>query len=284
MGKKSDPPPPPDYTAAAEKQAQSSQDMTAMNAWANRPQMNTPWGSQTWDTASMMDPATGKPVTQWTSNIELSPEQQAANDSQMRIQQGRSNAAETLLGQATGGFQTPFDWDSMPKTPGSVSEAQQNAYQTMSGMLEPGRERARSSLDTKLANMGLTSGSEAYGRAQGGLGEQFAQQDKAMMAQALSEGRADVGTQQQMRQQAIAEQAQRRGMTLNELNALLTGQQVSMPQMPGFSQAGTAQAANYLGAAQSQGDMAMQQAQFKADQGMDWGALAGTAAMGAMMM
>jgi hypothetical protein len=52
-------------------------------------------------------------------------------------------------------------------------------------------------------------------------------------------------------QQGIADILQQRSQGLNELQALLGGEQVGMPQMPGFSQAGSAQAPNYLGAAQA---------------------------------
>ena len=283
-GGKGSPPPAPDYRGAAEQQAQSSKEVTNMQTYANRPEMSTPWGSQTWNTQAVTDPATGQPVTQWSSQINLSPEQAKAQADQAEITSGRSEAAKTLLGQATGAFQQPFDWDTMPKTPGSLDEAQSGAYTKMSAMLEPGRERARSSMDVKLANMGLTQGTEAYKRAQADLGEQFSQQDKGLLASSLAEGRSDVGTQQQMRQAAIAEQAQKRGMTLNELNALLTGQQVSMPQMPGFTQAGASQAAGYSGAAGAAGDYGLQAQQMKNAAQPDFGALAGTAAMGAMMM
>lgn len=47
----------------------------------------------------------------------------------------------------------------------------------------------------------------------------------------------------QLRQQQIAENLQRRGASLNEINALLSGQQVGMPQMPSFTGAQAAQAA-----------------------------------------
>ena len=280
-GGKGKAPPAPDYKGAAEAQASASEANTAQAAWANRPDVYTPWGQQTWQTQADVDPATGKPVTSWKSIVELSPEQQAAQDAQTQITQGRSEAAKTLLDQATGAFETPFDWEGLPDTPGSVSDAQRSAYETMSASLEPGRERARSSLDTKLANMGLASGTEAFKRAQGGLGEQFAQQDKQLLGQAMGEGRADIGAQQGMRSAAIAEQAQRRGMSLNELNALLTGQQVNMPQMPGFQNAGTAQAPNYSGAAQSAGNYGMQASQMG---GTDYGALIGAGVMTAAMM
>ena len=284
MGKKSDPPPAPDYRGAAQEQAQSSKDTAVYNAWLNRPTINTPFGTQSWENTPTKDPVTGDTVSQWTQNNYLSPDQQGALDSQMRIQGGRSGAAETLLGQATGAFQKPFNWDEMPSKPGSLDEAQQSAYGKMSAMLEPGRSRATEALDTKLANSGLPINSEAYNRAKQNLQTGFTQQDQAMMAQAMGEGRSDVNAQQTMRSAAIAEEAQRRGMTLNELNALLTGQQVNMPTMPGFSQAQGAQGAQYMDAAKMQGDMAMQQQQMKNSQQPDVGALAGTAMMGAMMM
>jgi hypothetical protein len=246
-------PPAPDYRGAAVEQAAASKELATGQTWANRPNLNTPWGQQTWTAAAGVDPSTGLPVTNWTSNINLTPEGQAALDAQQRITAGRSGAAETLLGQATGAFGKEFDWAGMPKVPGSIDEAQKGAYGTMSQMLQPGRQQQEAGLETKLANMGLPRGSEAWNREKAKLQGDWAQQDKSMMAQALAEGRADVGAQAQLRQQAIAEEAQRRGMSLNELNALLTGQQVSMPQMPSFMGASAGQAPNLLGAAQAQG-------------------------------
>lgn len=261
----------PDYRGAATQEAQASKENLNTQTWANRPTMNTPWGSQTWDTKANIDPATGQPVTQWTSNINLSPEQQASLDSQQRITQGRSGAAETLLGQATGAFQTPFDWNSLPDKPGNLADAQSSAYERMSQMLQPGRTQQQGALDTKLANMGLPMGSEAGRRANMQLSDQFATQDRQMLGQAMQEGRSDIGAQQTQRGAAIAEEAQRRGMSLNELNALLTGQQVSMPSMPGFQNAGVAQSPNLMGAMQ-------QQTAYNQSQGPDIGSLVGTAA------
>ena len=66
--------------------------------------------------------------------------------------------------------------------------------------------------------------------------------------QNLNQGYADA--QNRLRQQAIAEQMQRRGMSLNEMNALLSGQQVQMPNMPSFVAGGRADVPNILGATQ----------------------------------
>lgn len=284
-------PPPPDYTGAANAQSAASKEIATQNTWANRPNMYTPFGSQTWSAAAGTDPSTGQPITNWTGNISLDPDSQAALDSQQRIDAGKSGAAETLLGQASSSFQKPFDWSGMPQKVDvaaygkDLGEAQQDAYTKMTAMQEPGRARQRESLDTKLANSGLSRDSEAFKRSQQDLADQFTQADKSTMAQALSEGRANEqqrqsqalnanNQQSQLRQQAIAEEAQRRGMTLNELNALLTGTQVSMPQMPSFNAATKADAPNLLGAAQAQGQYGLDASK----QGTDWGSMLGSAA------
>lgn len=91
-------PPAPDYTGAAQQQAAASKDITNMQTWANRPNMNTPFGSSTWDAGSKVDPATGQRVTNWTNNVTLDPNSQAALDAQTNIGKNRSLFAGNLLG------------------------------------------------------------------------------------------------------------------------------------------------------------------------------------------
>jgi hypothetical protein len=88
----------------------------------------------------------------------------------------------------------------------------------------------------------------------------------------------------QRRQQQIAEELQRRGWSLNEINALISGQQVAMPSMPGFQTAGSAQAPQYLQSAQMQGQTALDA--FNAKQGGLSGLMSGLGSlgMGAAMM
>lgn len=449
MGKKSTPAA-PDYTKAAEIQAQSSAQNTAAQTAANRPDIVTPFGSQTWEQNG----------NQWTQTTTLSPDQQAALDAQMRIQAGRSGAAEQLLGQASSAFQTPPDYNSLSSGGQAVNTAQLggqvnwqgnpasgiadagglfsfggqpqaqtsvdmgtingaranagnvNAANASSGPLkyamdstagdwrqkgqdaalafmQPGIDRRQSQLEAQLANMGLTRGSEAWNTelqrdqdqaqrdrlqafgagqseanmlfnqdlqssqftnaargqefsqnafnanleqqaamqnaqlgtqtnlanaqmaqqaamqnsqnqllqaqfgnqaqqqnwnqamgaaqfgnqaqaqqfaqnaAQGAFQNQAAQQNfQNQMAsqqygdqQALAQQQAGIQAgqyNQQLRQQELAEMLGQRAQPLNELNALLTGQQVGMPTMPSFSQAGKSDTTNYLGAAQNQ--------------------------------
>jgi hypothetical protein len=401
MGKSA--PAAPDYTGAAKEQATASADITNQQTWANRPTLNTPWGSQTWDTSSAVDPATGKPVTQWTSNINLTPEQQAALDSQQNIQQGRSNAAETLLGQATSNFQKPIDWNSLPAQAGSVTPGQmgtsptgadatvrnldaptssrpfsfgvdqgniqtsvgatpeavrQQAQDAVWNAQKGGLDQQRSDLENQLANQGLSRGSEAWNREETRMDDAYArarlqavdagrQEAAQMFGQNLQSGQftnaaqaqdfgqdfqnagmnnqaiqqqfaqdmsgktfenqgqqqefqnlmslAQQGDKQalqqlqmqisaggfnnQNRQQAIAEMLQQRGTTLNELNALLTGQQVNMPQMQNFSQASKSETPDLMGAAQNQYSASMDAFNAKQAQIGQLAQLGGSAAM-----
>ena len=296
-GKGGSAPPAPDYRGAAIEQAQSGKENLAMQTAANRPTMNTPWGRMDWSQSAGVDAGTGTPITNWTGNLTLNPQEQAALDSQQRIQQGRSGAAETLLGQATGAFQKAPAWDKLPgmQTLDSVgydpANARQNAqnalYQQQVRNLEPMLTQSEDARRTRLANMGISpeGGSEAWNRAQSSMDATRTKAYQDASLSSITGGGAEaqrelqlatgaMGAGNQTRQQAIAEMAQQRNMPLNELNALLTGQQVNQPQMPSFNSAGVAPATGFQQAAGQQGQ-ANQFAQSQ-DGGMDIGGLIGT--------
>jgi hypothetical protein len=86
----------------------------------------------------------------------------------------------------------------------------------------------------------------------------------------------------QRRQQQIIEEMQKRGWSLNEINALLTGQQVGMPSMPSFSQATKSDPTNYFGAAQAQGQYNIDQ--FNAQQSGLNALMGGAAQLGSAAM
>lgn len=308
----------PDYTGAANAQAQSSRDVTEQQTWANRPTINTPFGQQTWEVKPTWDPSTGQYLNSWTQNTNLTPESQAALDSQMRIQQGKSGIAESMLGRVANEYNQPMDWNSLTQlagtpgtpqynpesiqrsignTPGYVKSAEDAIYNQWSSRQEPLMQQQKDQLRTQLYNQGLKEGDQAYdaemlklqnqqqdARTQaqyqatiGGGQEaqrlqgmdvtqgQFANQaSQQALNQQLGIGGQQFGQnmqaanyQNQLRQQQIAENMQQRGFSLNEINAILNGQQVSMPNMPGFSQAAASQAAQYNQAAQNQGQYAL---------------------------
>lgn len=148
MGGKSSPAP-PDYRGAALEQAQASKEVTNIQNYANRPVINTPFGSQSWETRAITDPATGQEVTQWTQNTQLAPQLQAALDSQMAVQQGRSDLAQGFMQNVANSYQNPFDWQNLPDRvmPNAPTQLQGNIADYAQG-LQTGVDPMTSGLTT----------------------------------------------------------------------------------------------------------------------------------------
>jgi hypothetical protein len=115
MGGKSSAPAAPDYLGAANTQAAASKELTNIQNYANRPVINTPFGSQSWGTQAVTDPATGQAVTQWTQNNTLAPGLQDALNDQIQIQGGRSDLANSFMGRVAGEYSKPFDYQNLPQ-------------------------------------------------------------------------------------------------------------------------------------------------------------------------
>ncbi len=184
MGKSA--PDAPDYEGAAQAQAESSREVTEQQTWANRPTINTPFGQQTWDTTPQWDPATGQYLNTWTQNTNLTPEAQSALDSQMAVQQGRSNLAESKIGQMEDEFGGAMDWDKftgLADTPQAglpvngldrsglqgidpsqryYDKAEDAIYNKWSNRQEPRMQQEADRLRTQLYNSGLKEGDQAY--------------------------------------------------------------------------------------------------------------------------
>lgn len=234
----------PDYKGAAEAQGQSSQQNTTQQTWANRPSMTTPWGSMSWGSQAQVDPATGQPVTAWSGNLQLSPEQQKALDSQQAMQQGRSDLAQGLMGEAGSAITKPFDFGASE----GARQAGENAiYGKMTSRLDPQWQNQQNAYTSELANQGLDMTSPAY---QTGM-DQFNRAKNDAYNQANYQS---VLGGQQFAQGELGLEAAQRTLPLNMINALMTGQQVGQPQMPGFSQASKADTTDYLGAAGAAGN------------------------------
>lgn len=331
MGGKSAPPPPPvpDYAGLANQQATQQNQLTQQQTWANRPDVNTPWGSQSWGASSTTDPSTGQPVTRWQQNVSLNPQQQSALDSQMKVQTGLSDQASSFLGRVQGSMNEPADWNNLPAqaiTPQAgrlntqvggagdyTSKAGDAVYNRATSRLDPQFAQKQESTDAALLGRGLTRGSEAWNRAQTQLGNErtdayagaratadstAAQEAQRMQQMDLSSGQFGNAAQSQAwnqalqgsnfqnqnRQQSIAEQQTRRSQPLNELNALLSGQQVGNPNFPQFQTAGAGTAPNIMGATGQQYNAAMDQynAGINSGNAQQQNAINGTTALAAM--
>jgi len=324
MGGKSSPPPPPvpDYAGIAQQQAGAQTQLTNQQTWANRPNVSTPWGTQSWTTGTAVDPSTGQHMTTWNQNVSLSPQQQAALDSQMGVQTGLSQQAQSMLNNVKGSYGQPMNWGGFTPLAGTpqagdltkginpttsnfspgvggssayTGQAGDALYKQATSRLDPQFNQQQELTDSGLLAKGITRGSEAWNQAQDQLSrsrndayqtaannatmmntqqaqalqgmdvssqqaalqgqqQQFAQQAQAGQfgnaAQAQAWQQAMQGGQftDQTRQQQIAEATAQRNQPLNEMNALLSGQQVGNPNFPQFQSAGAGTAPNMLGA------------------------------------
>lgn len=218
------PPPAPNYVGAAQATADSS-----------HVNQNTPYGSQTYTLgSSYIDPITNLQRTNpATSTISLNPQAQHALDSQMGMSAGFGDLGLQQMPAVSQGLSNPMDLSSVP-------QIADQAYAMQTARLDPQWQQATGMKQTELANQGLVPGGEAY--------------DNAMRV--FNQGKTDA--YQQARLGAIQTMPQSYQLAnatynqpLNTLNAIRTGAQV---QNPTFSPAGAG--ANYLGAAQSQGQYA----------------------------
>jgi hypothetical protein len=199
MGKKSSPPPAPDYTAAAEKTAQSSNEAATRNTWANRPDINTPWGSQAWTAKQDIDPATGLPTTRWVQNTTLTPETQAALDKQQALQNQRSNLAESFMGRVKDEYGRPFDWSKMPGY-GQLKPGQE--VQGGQG-IQTGVPGAGQGIQSQIGNAGDIN------RKVGGSKDYVSNAEEALYQKQASR----LDPQWQQRQQQLETQLANRGIT-----------------------------------------------------------------------
>jgi hypothetical protein len=231
MGKSSSPPPAPDYTGAAQATAAGNLQAAQQAQQANMVNQYTPYGSLTYSETGTSPQ--GNPT--YSSNVNLSPTGQALL--------GQANQTQLGLGQLEGGaLQNVANTMSQPFNDSSVQNIENQSYAAQTARLDPQWAQNTEQNTAQLANQGITPGSEAYNNQM----RTFNQAKNDAYSQA---NLAAIQTAPQTYQLASAAYNQ----PLNELNALLTGAQVTNPTFGSTPQQQTTAGPNYLGAAQSTG-------------------------------
>jgi hypothetical protein len=311
MGKKSSPAA-PDYTGAAQAQAQSSREVTEQQSWANRPDQITPFGAQQWSNQLQWDPSTQQYLNRWTQNTTVAPELQGAVRDQMETISNRAALGSTVSNRLNQDFGESMDWDAIQPQIGERVAAQDygnindfrktqedNLYNRAASRLDPQWTNRQGDLRSQLYNMGAREGDPAYDRAMQEFGRDRNDAYNQAIFSSVAGGGAEAANQigmggqiqnqqqqssaydTQLRQQKIAEELQRRGSNLNELNAITSGQQVGLPSMPQFNTAGAAQPVQALQAAQLTGQANLDA--FNAQQAGTQGMLSGITGVAGLM-
>jgi hypothetical protein len=206
----------------------------------------------------------------------------------MKLGTDRSEMATGMMSRVQDEFGNPMDWDQfgnmvgvgnqplMGESQGYIDKAENAWYDRARSRLDDRFGSEQEALDIKLRNQGLKPGDAAYDAAARTLGNNKTDAYQAAMNEAIkasgAEGarlqgmdRSKLGFNQgtmyrqadqanQLRQQAIKEEMTKRGFSLNEINALITGQQVANPQFESYNTASKAETPQYLSAATSQGN------------------------------
>jgi len=205
------PPDPRDTSAAATGTNVATSIANNITGMVNQ---NTPYGSLSYDqtgTYTFNDPYTGQSyeLPTWTATTSLSPEQQAILDTNQQAQGNLSGIAADQSGFLRDYLGQPFQADT-GAIEGRLAELGRQR-------LDPQFAREEDSIRTRLAQQGLTPGSEAYNREI----ESFRQSKNDAYNQLYLTGRG----------QAFSELQALRNQPINEITALLSGSQVSNPNV-----------------------------------------------------
>jgi len=191
--------------------------------------------------------------------------------------------------------------------------AEDAMFASAQSRIAPQQDAQRQALEVKMRNQGLRPGDAAWQSQIQAQDRGFNDQNNQALWSSVGEGRQESGQMfgqnlqanqnrfnqalgannqnfqqamqssnyaNQIRQQQLTEQMQKRGFSLNEINALLSGQQVNTPQMPNFSTAQAAQAAPIYTAAADQASIAAANSPWNALIGAGGTALGGWASGG----
>ena len=229
----------PDYVGAANATAAGNADAARIAAKANRVDQYTPYGSMVYSNptqgSSSYDP------DRWAMTVNLSPDQQKLLDAESATSIGLSGLQNKGLDYVSNMLSSPFD---QSKLPAQTINAGETAQDAILRRLQPQMDRQQEALRSRMANQGITLGSDAYSAEQ----RDQAMRDNDLMTAAAIRG-IDVGNQ--ARQQSIQEQAFFRNEPLNTLNAVRSGAQVTNPTFSNLPQQQTTAGPDLLGAAQS---------------------------------
>lgn len=240
------PPPAPDYAAAATAQGAANQEAAVASSHLNNPNVVNPYGSQTWTEGAS---ATDRPTLHQT----FSPEQQALYD--------KSVQSKGLLGdlgiQGAGALNQVIgknlDLSSLPAGPGDAAGTRDSVINAMMSRVNEDTANQRDQKNSDLIAAGIRPGTKAYDDAQNQISRQYNDARNQAIMSAGQEGQRDFTMDTQRRKDALAEMLAGRQTPLNEINALMSGSQVSNPfAMPGASQNSNIAPAPLFGAATAQ--------------------------------
>lgn len=228
---------PPDPVATAAAQAGANRDTAVTQGLLNMTDQVGPDGSLTYSKIgdeTLTDSLTGKTYTvpRYRATTALSESgarvQGINNQTEENIATiGRDQSAR--IGSILG---TPINFDSLGAAPlpTDFSADRQKVEDALMERLNPQISRDRSALEARLVNQGLRPGSQAYNDAASEMGRNANDARLGAILNAGTEQSRLFGLASTARQQGIQELLTSRNQPINEISALMSGSQVSLPQ------------------------------------------------------
>jgi hypothetical protein len=212
---------------------------------------------------------TSSPSDQWTQTVSLAPEAQQVVDKQIGLSNRYADLATTGLDKASKTLEDPML--DMSQIPRRAINPGQTAQEAIMARLQPQFAQQEEALRTRLANQGVTPGSEAFGND---FRNFSAKRNDAEIQAALY----GLGLDDANRKSALQEQSFIQDRPLNLINALRTGAQVTNPQFQNFSQQATTAGPDLLGATKAKGDWDL--ANYNAEQAQNGSMMSGLFSLG----
>lgn len=222
MGGKSSAPATPDPYQVSQAQTASNTQTALAQHGLNATNVYTPLGSSVYSPTGQ-DPMTGAPG--YNQTIQLTPEGQQIYQNYLQQQQAIGQIGNQLLP----GVQSSLS--QQQPTAGDISSLAKNAqdafYNSQAAYLDPQWQNAQHDLQTQLNNQGITAQSDpaAYQRAMDDFNRQ-----KTFAYNQAQQGAVLAGPENAAQLQNLYTQQQI--TPFNELQALMGGSQVQMPQAP----------------------------------------------------
>lgn len=216
MANKKSAPEAPDPRETSSAQTGTSVSTAIANAFLGNVNRVGPDGTTTYDQSGSFqwtDPYTNQSYTipRFTERVTLSPQQQQTYDASKRAETNLATLAEQQSGFLKDYMSKPVDLNN------EATEAR--LYELGSKRLDPRFAKEEEAMRTQLFNRGLREGTAAFDSAMKNFGES----KNDAYNQLLLSGRG----------QAVQEALTERNQPINEIAALLSGSQVSMPQFTG---------------------------------------------------
>lgn len=172
MGKSSpSPPPPPSPAQTAQQQSTANVNTAAAQAALDYVNVNSPYGSTTFNPTGNYTTPGGDTVPTYTENVSLSPLGQSILTGEQGVANTLIPAAQNIAGTAAQSASTPLNLntpfsDTLNKSPQLLNQDAVNAvYGQQKSFLDPQWDQQQKQLENQLSQQGIPVGSDAYNNA-----------------------------------------------------------------------------------------------------------------------